>query len=327
MRELTYAQAINEALHQIMKQDEGVILIGQGVNGPWYVGMTTKGLYDAFGERRVIDTPISEGAITGIGVGAAIAGLKPIVEHPRMDFMHLAMDQIANHAASLYFMSGFKTHVPVTLWGIINRGGSQGAQHSQALQAIFAHQPGLKVVMPSTPYDAKGLLSACVKCDSPTVFIDDRWLYQIEGDVPEELYEVPIGKGIIRRPGRDVTVVATSYFVHEALKAADSLLKEGIMIEVFDPLSIKPFDEELLFESLERTGRLVIADGGWRTCGVAAEIAAIVAEKAFGRLKSPVIRVPLPDLPAPASSALEKEYYPTHKDIARAARRCFEYKK
>jgi len=327
MRQLTYAQAINEALHQIMSADDRAFLIGQGVTSPWYVGTTTEGLLQKFSEKRVIDTPVSENAITGAAIGAAISGLRPILEHPRMDFMYLAMDQIANHAASWYFMFDCQVNVPLTIWGIINRGGEQAAQHSQALQAIFAHIPGLKVVMPSNPYDAKGLLVASVQDDNPVLYIDDRWLYQTEGEVPEGLYTVPIGKGIVRKKGENVTLVATSYMVTEALKASSTLESEGISIEIIDLRSIKPLDAALLFESVQKTGRVVIADGGWKSCGVAAEISALISESVFEYLKSPIIRVTLPDIPAPASYTLEEDYYPDSLDIIKAIQQVVSYRK
>jgi len=320
MRQLTFAQAINETFHQMMDKHENVFLIGQGVISPWYVGATTVDLLEKFGDSRVIDTPIAENGITGAAVGAAIAGMRPVVVHPRMDFMYLAMDQIINHAANWYYMFGSQVSVPLTVWGIINRGGEQSSQHSQAIQAIFAHVPGLKVVMPSTPYDVKGLLVSSILDDNPVIFIDDRWLYGIQGDVPEEIYSIPIGKGVVRKEGKDITLVATSYMVHEAEKAAELLGEEGIDVEVIDLRTIKPLDEDLLFESVRKTGRLAIADGGWKTCGVAAEISALISENIFEHLISPIVRVTLPDTPAPASSKLEKEYYPTYKNIMVAVR-------
>ena len=320
MRQISYVQAINETLHQMIEKDMRVFLIGQGVTSPWYVGNTTVGLIDRFGPERVIDTPVSENGITGAAVGAALAGMRPVVAHPRMDFMYYAMDPIANHAANWHYMFGGAVSVPITIWGIINRGGEQAAQHSQALQAMFMHIPGLKVVMPSTPYDAKGLLVASIEDDNPVIYIDDRWLYDYVGDVPEEIYTVPIGKGIVRRKGSDVTVVATSYMVYEAMKAAENLEKERIDVEVVDLRSLKPLDEDLVFDSVKKTGRLVIADGGWKTCGVGAEISARVADNVFNYLKAPIIRVSLPDTPAPASSVLEKAYYPTSDDISSSVR-------
>ena len=322
MRELTYASAINEALHQILEHDRTAFLIGQGVTSPWYVGTTTKGLFERFGEQRVIDTPVSEAGITGAAVGAALAGLHPIVEHPRMDFMYYAMDPIANHAACWNFMFCEQLTVPMLIWAIINRGGEQAAQHSQALYAIFTHIPGLKVVMPSTPYDAKGLLIASMKEKNPVVFIDDRWLYPLKGDVPEPMYDVPLGKGVIRRFGVDVTVIASSWMVHEALEAAARVEKLGIDIEVIDLRSLKPLDDALIFSSVEKTGRVIIADGGWRTCGFAAEVAAQIAEQKISLdLKAPVIRITLPDLPAPASKPLELRYYKKASDIVSAIKK------
>jgi acetoin:2,6-dichlorophenolindophenol oxidoreductase subunit beta len=319
-RKLQYSLAINEALHQMMAADGAVFLIGQGVKSPWYVGNTAQGLLEAFGERRVIDTPVSENAITGAAVGAAIAGMRPIVVHPRLDFMFYAMDPIINEAANWYYMNGGKASVPVVIWGIINRGGEQGAQHSQALHAIFAHIPGLKVVMPSTAYDAKGLLIAAIRDPNPVIFIDDRWLYQIEDLVPEEVYEVEIGKGAIRKTGSDLTLVGVSFMAQEALKAAHELGGEQIDVEVIDLRTVKPLDQELILESVKKTGRLIIADGGWQTCGLAAEIAAMVCENIFEHLKAPIKRVTLPDCPAPASSSLEAVYYPTAETIAAAVR-------
>jgi pyruvate/2-oxoglutarate/acetoin dehydrogenase E1 component len=309
MREISYAKALNEALSQALAEDERVLLIGQGVISPWYVGSTTEGLIKKFGPKRVIDTPVSESGITGTAIGAALAGMRPVLVHPRMDFMHYAMDQIANHAANWYYMFGGQMSVPITFWGIINRGGEQAAQHSQALQAMFMHIPGLKVVMPSTPYDVKGLLIASIRDDNPVVFIDDRWLYKLTGEVPVELYATPIGKGVVRREGKDVTLISNSYLVHEAGKAAKTLEKEGIDAEVIDVLSLKPLDIDLLVASVTKTGRAVIVDGGWRNCGVGAEIYASVVEKTFGHLKAPVRRLSLPDVPAPASGVLEKAYY------------------
>jgi pyruvate dehydrogenase E1 component beta subunit len=321
MRELVYADAINEALHQILESDKKAILLGQGVTSPWYVGTTTRGLNARFGDKRVIDTPVSECAITGAAVGAALAGLHPIVEHPRMDFMYYAMDPIANHAACWSFMFDDQAHVPMIIWGIINRGGEQAAQHSQSLHALFTHIPGLRVVMPSTPYDAKGLLIAGMKENNPVMFIDDRWLYPLQGEVPEEMYEVPIGKGKICRSGRDISIIASSWMVHESLEAAKIAEKEGIDAEVIDVRSLKPLDENLIFSSVRKTGRVIIADGGWRTCGFAAEVSARIAEQEFFlTLKAPVTRITLPDFPAPASKSLELRYYKKASDIVSTIR-------
>lgn len=319
-RKLQYSLAINEALHQTMAADPSIFLIGQGTKSPWYVGNTAQGLLERFGEDRVIDTPVSENAVTGAAVGAAIAGMRPIVVHPRMDFMFYAFDPIVNEAANWYYMNGGRANVPVVFWGIINRGGEQAAQHSQALHATFAHFPGLKVVMPSTPYDAKGLMIAAIRDPNPVVFIDDRWLYRFEDEVPGDLYEVEIGKGIVRREGNDVTVVAISFMAHEALKAADRLAEDGISVELIDLRSAKPLDVELIVTSAQKTGRLVVADVGWKSFGLSAEVAATVSERAFASLQAPVKRLALPDCPAPASVSLEKEYYKYSGDIVEAVR-------
>ncbi len=325
MRKLSYASAINEALGQILDKDPHAFLIGQGVTSPWYVGSTTKGLLERFGQERVIDTPVSECGTTGAAVGAALTGMHPIVEHPRMDFMYYAMDPIANHAACWHFMFGDQLSVPIVIWAIINRGGEQAAQHSQAIHSIFSHIPGLKVVMPSTPYDAKGLLISSSREDGPVVFIDDRWLYPLTGQVPEEMYEVPLGTGAIRRQGKDVTIIATSWMVHEALEAAELVEKDGIDVEIVDVRSLKPLDDELIFSSVKKTGRVVIADAGWRSCGFAAEIAARIGESGIlPSIKKPLIRLTLPDLPAPASKPLESKYYKTRNDIAVSVKRIME---
>jgi pyruvate dehydrogenase E1 component beta subunit len=320
-RKLPYSLALNEALHQMMASDPSVFLIGQGVKSPWYVGNTAQGLLERFGEARVIDTPVSENAVTGAAVGAAIAGMKPVVVHPRMDFMFYAFDPIINEAANWFYMNGGKASVPVVIWGIVNRGGEQAAQHSQALHSIFSHVPGLKVVMPSTPYDAKGLMVAAIRDPNPVVYIDDRWLYRNEGPVPEALYEVEIGRGVIRRKGRDVTIVGISGMAAEAESAAAALEKKGIDAEVIDLRTAKPLDGSLIARSVKKTGRLVIADGGWRTCGWAAEVAAQVSESAWKSLKAPIRRITLPDCPAPASAVLEKAYYPSCADIVRVVRK------
>jgi len=323
-RSLPYSLAINEALRQMMAADDTVFLLGQGVKSPWYVGNTAEGLLAEFGERRVIDTPVSENGITGAAVGAAIAGLRPVVVHPRLDFMLYAFDPIINEAANWYYMNGARAPVPVVIWGIINRGGEQAAQHSQALHATFAHIPGLKVVMPATAYDAKGLMIAAIRDPNPVIFIDDRWLYGLEGPVPEEIYEVPIGQGIIRKTGGALTLVAASYMAQESLKAVAELAKDGIDVELIDLRTVKPLDQELVLASVKKTGRLVIADGGWQTCGLAAEIAALVGESLFPYLKAPIKRVTLPDCPAPASASLEQAYYPTAATICQAVRQVLQ---
>ncbi len=314
-RRLTYSLAINEALHQAMERDDSVLLIGQGVKSPWYVGNTAKDLIARFGEKRVIDTPVSENAMTGAAVGASLAGMRAVVVHPRMDFMLYAFDPIVNEAANWFYMNGGRLPVPVVFWGVINRGSEQAAQHSQALHAMFSHVPGLKVVMPSTPYDAKGLMAAAIEDDNPVVFVDDRWLYNMEGDVPEEMYSVPIGKGAVRKEGSDISIIATSYMVVESLKAAEELDRHKIDVEVVDLRTVKPLDVGMILKSVKKTGRTVVVDSGWKTCGLAAEVSAVIAEHDIRMLKSPIRRITLPDIPAPASRSLERKYYTNASDI------------
>ncbi len=319
-RRLGFGLAINEAFHQVMEEDPSVVLIGQGVKSPWYVGNTCNGLVARFGERRVYDTPVSENAVTGAAVGAALAGLRPVVVHPRMDFMLYAFDPIINEAANWRYMSGGAAHVPVVFWGIINRAGEQAAQHSQALHSVFAHVPGLKVVAPSTPRDAKGLMVAAIRDDDPVVFVDERWLYGGEEEVPTEVYGTPIGKAAIRREGTDVTLVAFSYLAPKALEAAAVLAKEGISAEVIDLRTLKPLDAATVVKSVSKTGRAVVCDVGWRTGGIGGEIAAQITEACWAGLKAAPVRVALPDLPAPASRSLEAAYYPGAAQVVAAAR-------
>ena len=318
MRTLTYAQAIREAHAQLLRSDPRVFLIGQGLWSPWYAGASLKDLDREFGKARILDSPVSENAVTGAAVGAALAGMRPIVFHPRMDFMLLAVDPIVNQAANWSYMFSGKVHVPVVVRPTINRGGEQGAQHSQALHAMFMHVPGLKVVMPANPHDAKGLLIAAVNDGNPVLYVDDRWLYDEEGDVPEELYEVEIGRAIVRRTGADVTIVGVSYMAREAIRAGEALASEGVDAEVIDLRTLKPWDKATVIASVKKTGRLVVADSGWYTCGASAEIAATISSEAFDYLRAPVQRVALPDAPAPTSQSQEKAYYKNAGDIARA---------
>lgn len=318
LRGLTYRDALNEALSQLMEADERVFVMGEGVDDAGGIFGSTLGLAEKFGKQRVMDTAIAENSITGVAIGAALAGMRPVFVHMRMDFLPICMDQIINHAAKWSYMSGGRSHVPLVIRSIIGRGWGSAAQHSQALQAMFMHCPGLKVVMPATPYDAKGLLVSAVKDGNPVMFIEHRWLYDTIGHVPKETYTVPIGQGIIRRPGADVTVVALSQMVYETLRAVRDI--KDIDVEVVDPRSLKPLDEGIILESVKKTGRLVVVDSAWRTCGAAAEISAMAAEQAFSSLKAPVKRVTLPDVPTPCSPVLEDAFYIGHEDIAKAIR-------
>jgi len=318
MRSISYAQAIREALAQLMEDDPRVFVIGQGLWSPWYVGTSMTNLDRDFGRDRIIDSPVCENATTGVAIGAALVGMRPIVVHPRMDFMLLAMDPIINQAANWSYMFAGQVSVPLVIRPIINRGGQQAAQHSQAFQAFFQHVPGLKVVMPSTAYDVKGLLIAAVKDNNPVIFIDDRWLYENMDEVPEEMYEVPIGAAAVRRTGKDVTIISSSFMAAESVRAGQILAEDGIDAEVIDLRSIKPWDQEKACESVRKTGRLVIADGTYGNGGVAAEIAATIANACFGDLKTPIARVTLPDAPAPTSAPLEKAYYPNADTVIAA---------
>lgn len=317
-RKINYTQAINEALRQAMEKEPSVFLMGEGVDDPRAIFGSTQGLQEKFGKERVFDLPISENGMTGVMIGAALAGMRPVMTHQRLDFILYAMDQIVNHASKRSYVSGGRQSVPVTIRAIIGRGWGQGCQHSQNLQSLFAHVPGLKVVMPTTPYDVKGLLLSAIWDNNPVIFIEHRRLYDEVGEVPEEPYTVPIGKGIIRQEGKDVTVVANSYMVLESLRANEILDKMDISVELVEPRTLKPMDEAIILRSVEKTGRLVVADTGWKSCGVSAEISALVAEKAFSSLKAPIRRVTLPDIPAPTSAALEKAFYPGPEAIVKA---------
>lgn len=317
-RILTYGDAINEGHRLALRNDETCFVMGQGVNNPWFVGRTTTGLMDEFGPTRIMDAPVSEAAMTGACIGAAMAGMKPIVFHPRMDFMYLTLDQVVNHCASWNYMFNGKVNVPIVIRGIVNRGGEQGAQHSQSPFGIYTNVPGLKVVTPAAPVDAKGLLLAAVKDPNPVIYIDDRWLYEEEDEVPEGYYETPIGKANVVREGTDATIVAASFMVKEAVKAAKDLEKDGISCEVIDLRSLKPVDMETVVKSVSKTGRAVVSIAEWAFSSVTNSVAKGIYEKCFGKLKAPVKTVTLPDCPAPASKSLEEAYYIYAKDIVGA---------
>jgi len=329
MRQLTYAQAIREGHAQLLASNPRVFVAGQGLWSPWYAGGSLEDLDRDFGRHRILDSPVSENAVTGMCVGAALAGMRPIVFHPRMDFMLLAVDPIVNQAANWSYLFAGRVTVPIVIRAVINRGGEQGAQHSQALHSMFMHVPGLKVVMPSTPADAKGLLAAAVADPNPVLYIDDRWLYSATAHVPTELYTTPIGKAAIRRrlafpeSGSGVTLIGISYMAQKAVEAGALLAEQGIDAEVIDLRSLKPWDQECVLDSVRKTGRAVVCDSGWRTAGASAEIAATIAEEAFHDLEAPVERVTLPDAPAPVSSTEEKAYYPGAADIVEAVLRTF----
>jgi pyruvate dehydrogenase E1 component beta subunit len=267
-----------------------------------------------------MDSPIAENAMTGIVAGAAMTGMRPVYIHMRVDFLPMAADQMINHVAKWCYMTGGKVKVPLTIRAIIGRGWGSAAQHSQSLQSLFAHIPGLQVLMPASPYDAKGMLLASIAGDRPSLIIEHRWLYDQKEGVPEEPYLVLPGRALVRREGTHLTIAATSYMVYEAIRAAAELEKAGIKAEVIDLRSIQPLDEQTIITSVRKTGRLIVADTGWKLCGVGAEVAAIIAEHAHDALKAPVRRICLPAAPTPAGFSLEKAYYPTHEDIIRTAK-------
>jgi pyruvate/2-oxoglutarate/acetoin dehydrogenase E1 component len=323
MKELRYIRAITEALKEEMARDAAVFIIGEDVALPGGSFSATRGLLEEFGERRVKDTPISESAIVGLATGAAAQGLRPIVEIMFMDFLTVCMDQIVNQLAKMRYMFGGQYRLPIVIRTPCGGGLNAGPQHSQCLESWFAHVPGLKVVIPATPYDAKGLLKAAIRDDNPVLFIENKALYALRGEVPEDDYLVPIGKAEVKRRGRDVTVVATSRMVHQSLGAAETLAKEGIQVELIDLRSITPLDKETIFGSVEKTSRLVIAHEAVKAFGIGAEISAMVCEEMIDCLDAPIIRVGAPFSPVPYN--LEKFYLPNSEDVVEAVRKVLEY--
>ena len=321
MRSFTYGTAILSAFEYLLEKYSEVFVIGQGLWSPWYVGSSMTDLEKKFGKHRVIDTPVSESASTGAAVGASLAGMRPIVVHPRIDFMLYAMDAVVNQAAKWSHMVGGQAHPAVTIRGIINRGGEQGAQHSQSLHSWFAHIPGLRVVMPSTVADARDLLIASVLCDDPVVFLDDRWLYSQSGDLPEVSdVDLAVEGPRLLRTGSDVTIVGSGYSSLLACQASEILVRQGITADVVDLRVLNPFDPSLVVESLRKTGRLLAVDGSWRTCGMSAEVIASASEHLSPRdWRSAPVRLTLPDAPAPTSRKLEEVYYPDAGGVARLA--------
>ena len=326
-RTLSYREALLEAQKQLLQSDPSVYLIGQGIDDPDGVFGSTAGLAEIFGKTRVLDTPIAENGMTGIAIGSAIAGMRPVFIHMRSDFLPMCADQIINHAAKWRYMTGGGISVPIVIRSIIGRGWGSAAQHAQALHSLFCHIPGLKVCLPATPYDAKGMLIKASRDGGPVMFFEHRWLYDSRGPVPEAMYEVDFGRAAVRRKGRDITIAAVSLLVREALKAARELEKEGIDAEIIDPRTLKPLDIDSIANSVKKTGRLLLCDNATIAFGASAEIAAAVCEKAFFRLKAPPARIGFPDCPVPASPALEELYYPGAAEIAAAARELMKYSK
>jgi len=316
-----YGSAILTAFEYLLNNYSEVFVIGQGLWSPWYVGSSMTDLDKKFGKERIIDTPVSEAASTGAAVGAALAGMKPIVVHPRIDFMLYAMDAIVNQAAKWSHMTGGQAHPGLTIRGIINRGGEQGAQHSQALHSWFAHIPGLRVVMPYSVADARDLLIASVMCPDPVVYIDDRWLYEEEDELgPVIQLDLAEEKPKVIRNGKDITIVASGYSTKLAIDVSDELAQENISAEVIDLRILNPFNPEDIVKSIEKTGRLLVIDGSWKNCGMGGEVIASVSELVSPKnFKTRPVRISLEDSPAPTSRILEELYYPDKKTLTETA--------
>lgn len=319
-REITFAQAINEALAEEMRRDPTVFIIGEDVAEAGTPFKVLSGLVAEFGPGRVIDSPISEAGIAGIGVGAAMTGMRPVVDIMFGDFVTLTMDQMVNQAAKIHYMSGGKLKVPMVLRTTLGATRRSAAQHSQSLHAWFSHVPGLKVVVPSTPYDAKGLLKTAIRDDNPVVFFEDKMMYQLKGLVPEGDYTIPFGVADIKRSGTDITIVATSSMVHVSLAAAEMLGQAGISAEIVDVRTTVPLDKQALIESAKKTSRAMVVDEGYERYGLTAEIASIIADGAFYYLDAPVKRLGAMDVPVPFSPALEDLTVPTAQSVAEMAK-------
>lgn len=321
MRELSYSRALGEALQEEMRRDPRVVVWGLDV-GPYGSAFgVTKGLYEEFGPERVIDMPISEAGYVGAAVGAAATGLRPVVELQYSDWITIASDQLINHAAKIRYMFGGELMIPMVLRAPVGGYLSASADHSQSFEAFFSHVPGLKVVMPATPYDAKGLLKSAIRDNNPVVFFEHKKLYEVKGEVPEGEYLIPLGVADVKRKGSDVTIVAYSFMVSKSLAAAETLAQEGIEAEVVDLRTIDPMDEEAILASVAKTNHLVIVQETWPQCSISSEVAAIVAEKGLDYLDAPIVRVTSKDVPAPFSPVLENYVLPKEADIVEAVRK------
>ena len=321
LKEITYRDALREALREEMRRDKTVFLLGEDIGRYWGGAFkVTNGLAEEFGDERVRDTPISESTIVGAAVGAAITGMRPVAEIMFGDLTALAMDQIANQAAKIRYMFGGQAKVPLVIRTPFGAGVNIASHHSQSLEAWFMHVPGLWVAVPSTPYDAKGLLKTAIRGDNPVFFCEHKLLYPLKGMIPEDEYTVPFGKADVKREGKDVTIFATMYMVHKALVAAEQLSKTGISVEVVDPRTLLPLDKATILASVKKTGRIVIVSEDCKTAGVSAEIAAIVAEEAIDYLDAPIKRIAEPDTPIPFSPPLENFVIPDEKRIIEAVK-------
>lgn len=319
MRKLSYCQALNEAMRQEMERDPSVFVYGIGVPDHKRIFGTTSGLLEEFGADRCFDTPLAEDAMSGFGLGAAINGMRPIHVHARIDFLLLCMNQIANMISSYRYSVAGKLKAPLVIRAIVGRGWGQTFQHSKSMYATFAHIPGLKVVLPTTPKDAKGLLIAAIRDDNPVLFMEHRWLYFAEDDVPEEPFAIPIGEANVLKEGEDITLVATSWMNVEALRASQiARKKHGISVEVVDPRTIAPLNDEIIISSVNKTGHCIVIDNDWVNCGFSAEVAARVSEACFKTLKSPIRRIGFAFTPCPSTRPLENSFYPNSATIVRA---------
>jgi pyruvate/2-oxoglutarate/acetoin dehydrogenase E1 component len=321
VRELTFAQAVNEALAEEMRRDQRVCILGEDVAEAGTPFKVLSGLVQEFGVERVIDTPISEAGFTGVGVGAAMTGMRPVIDIMFGDFLTLTMDQMVNQAAKVHYMSGGKWKVPMVLRTTLGASRRSAAQHSQSLHAWFSHVPGLKVVMPSTPYDAKGLMKTAIRDENPVVFFEDKMMYKLKGSVPAEDYTIPFGVADVKREGEDITLVATSSMVQVALEAADLLDGIGVSAEVIDPRTLWPLDAESLIASVKKTSRAIVIDEGYERYGVTAELASVIAEGAFFDLEAPVKRMGAMHVPIPFSPPLEDVTVPTGQMLFEAAKK------
>lgn len=322
-RVLAYPKAINEALDLALGRDARVFVLGQGVDDPSAMFGTSRGLKEKYGGDRVFDTPVAEESMMGVSAGAAMNGMRPVFMHNRPDFILLAFNQLVNHAAKYHYMDNGRSIVPMVVWAAIGRGWGSGPQHSQSIQGLLLGVPGLKIVMPSTPHDAKGLLLSSIADNNPVLVFEHRWLMKKDGIVPEGYYTVALGKGIYRRRGADLTIVGASHAIELAQQAANKVAAERIDCEVIDLRTVKPLDHGIIQESLEKTGRLLVVDTSWMMGGVCAEIGCLAAERWIHLLKGPVRRIGLPDVPSPAGFALEQFYYPNVDRISGVIREMF----
>jgi acetoin:2,6-dichlorophenolindophenol oxidoreductase subunit beta len=316
-REIPYNEAIREGLHQAMELSDDVVVMGQLVDYKSGIFGTTTGLADRFGTERVQDFPVSEATMTSVAMGAAVNGLRPVIVHQRLDFMIYSLDTLVNWLSLWNFKSNGKSRAPVTIRAIVGKGWGQGPQHSKSLQAWFGHLPGLRVAMPSTAFDAKGLLLESIFGEDPTIIIEGRGLFSMKDAVPEVPYRVRFGEAAIRRPGKDLTLVAIGYMVPLAMKAANEAAQEGMDVEVIDLRTVSPWDRSTVLRSVAKTGRLIVADPAWRSLGFAAEVVATVSESMGSRLKAPPRRICLPDSHTPMSAPLENAYYPSNETFKR----------